>query len=120
MQYMRRPTADLFLQHFAEQRPDVMYFHAYPGIVQTSLGSQSLPWYARAAMRPLSALLGVSASDCAEYLCHALLATDTSAYKQGGAYFCDNKGDPVKGKQVASAEVAEQVWKHTMNLFTAV
>lgn len=71
-------------------------------------------------MKPLSALLGVSASDCAEYLCHALLATDTSAYKQGGAYFCDNKGDPVKAKQLASAEIVGQVWKHTMNLLSTV
>ena len=71
-------------------------------------------------MKPLSALLGVSASDCAEYLCHALLAADASAYKHGGAYFCDNKGDLIKGKQIASAEVVDQVWQHTTNLLSIV
>jgi hypothetical protein len=90
----------------------VTYFHAYPGFVKTPL-SQGLPWYARAAMSPLSVALGVSSEQCAEHLVYALLQPDVAAYKTGGACFVNEKGDAVKGKTIATESQQAKIKEHT-------
>lgn len=61
----------------------------------------------------------VSPADCAEHLVYALLRKDLKQYNAGGASFVDNRGDPVKGKIVASEEQRKRVWEHTQELLQA-
>lgn len=89
--------------------------HAYPGIVKTPL-FHDLPWYARFGASAIAALMATSAEDCADYMLHALLVEDVKPYQAGGAYFADNKGDPVKGKTIATQEQQDKVWNHTLQI----
>lgn len=103
------------LQHLGSQYPDVKFMHAYPGIVKTPI-FHDLPWYARMGASGISSLLGTEPKVCAEHLLYAFLAEDTKPYKTGGASFTDNKGDPVKGKVVATQEQQDKVWQHTLQI----
>ena len=89
--------------------------HAYPGIVKTPI-FKDLPWFARVGASAISTLLATEPKVCAEHLLYAFLAEDTKPYQVGGAAFTDNKGDPVKGKTVATPEQQEKVWQHTLQI----
>ncbi|CAD6577796.1 MAG: hypothetical protein CYPHOPRED_000382 [Cyphobasidiales sp. Tagirdzhanova-0007] len=110
---------DLALQHVGAQHPQMAFFHALPGIVDTPIFN-GLPWPVRTAAWPIGKLLSTSPSDCAEHLLHALLSADVGRYKVGHAYFCDGKGEPVKGKTEAEREEVAKVWTHTVGLLGEV
>lgn len=102
-------------QYFAAKYPEVVYMHAYPGIVKTPL-FRDLPWYARLGASAISTLVAIPPEECADYMLHAFLAEDVKPYRTGGACFADSKGNPVKNKTPASEDEKEKVWNHTLQI----
>lgn len=89
------------------------FVHAYPGVVQTSIGD-SLPWYLRAPAKGLVGLFGVTADACAEHMLKGSREAAAAGEKEGRFWACtDDKGRVVPNKPVWTEEQIKGVQEHT-------
>jgi NAD(P)-dependent dehydrogenase (short-subunit alcohol dehydrogenase family) len=107
------------LQSFAIRYPTIPLIHAYPGIVRTSLLSNSpsaLLRYSNYLLTTIFRPLTVSAADCAEYLWHGIY---TSSAKPG-AYRVGSDGEDLGKKNYhGNEEQRTRLWEHTEEVIEA-
>lgn len=101
---------DLIIQHLGSQpeNTNVIFTHAYPGFVGTNVGND-LPIWMRIPFKVGMCLgLSVTPEDCAEYMVYGMLEKDK------GFRYIDEKGEPVPKKKLASEDLVQKVWEHTL------
>ncbi|KAH8880815.1 NAD(P)-binding protein [Thozetella sp. PMI_491] len=110
---------DAMIQHYAAQQGDTAqrhYIHAYPGLVDTGLG-RDLPFYVRAPLKPIAALLSIKPEKCAEFLLRGAQEAAVAGAKEKTAWSTiDNKGRRTNAKKAIWTEeqrskVAEHTWQ---------
>ncbi len=108
---------DAMVQGFAAQQKGQgtkrHFVHAYPGVVQTSIGD-SLPWFLRPVTKAVVGLAGVSPAACAEHLLRGTKECTEAGEKEGRFWSCINdKGRLVPNKPVWTEEEIKKVQEHT-------
>lgn len=106
---------DLTVRHLGSQpeNTNVLFTHAYPGYVRTDIGN-SLPAWIRLPFKVAMSLgFGITPEDCAEYMVYGMLGTDK------GFRYIDEKGEPVTKKKLASEDMVQKVWEHTLSMISS-
>ncbi|KAI9288310.1 hypothetical protein BC943DRAFT_335259 [Umbelopsis sp. AD052] len=98
---------DLMVEELSERNPNISFYHAHPGIVNTNLVS-TLPWYLRVATKPLL-LFSKNPDDAADHLLSGL----TGSNKTGGWGLLNSMGDPLKPTKFQTKEAREKVWEYS-------
>ncbi|KAJ7289768.1 hypothetical protein C8J57DRAFT_1278384 [Mycena rebaudengoi] len=103
--------ADLMMQQFATDNPEIQFTHAFPGLVRTPM-MMAKHW----ALRLLNGLISlatypftVTPEVCAEYQLSALFESQSGFTRRGA------KGDDI-GFTPASIDAVNKLWDHTVEV----
>ncbi|KAJ3275250.1 hypothetical protein HDV01_000977 [Terramyces sp. JEL0728] len=101
---------DLLVDKLSTLYPDVVFFHALPGLVKTNL-TDGLPWYLRVPSKLLTPF-ATSIEDCGTYMCSGFLDPE----RPSGYYLFGSKGERFEKLKVHTDKVRDQVYQHTMDM----
>ncbi|EAU89838.1 hypothetical protein CC1G_06990 [Coprinopsis cinerea okayama7 len=102
---------DLMMEEYAERNPGLTFIHSYPGVVKTSIISNSPSKFIRLTgkIMPLFSLFMTSKEACAQYMWSAIFN------HTGGAFRTGSSGENIgKKRYFGNEEQRKKLWEHTV------